>query len=105
MAFGAYIKVICVNRTNPFVFDMMLDKLNNSSPADVIVVENTPDFSVLTEDEENGSTSGDDSHDHQDTQAVLNKCIDELQIEIDNQKMKKLMADIYTEALSAEDVT
>jgi hypothetical protein len=89
-----YVKVVCVNRNDPYVFDQMLDKLYKAGPIDISIVE---DINSFTDNEED--TAVDET---QDTGTILSNYIDGLTLQVNNDKMKSYMKDIYQEALSVE---
>jgi len=91
-----YVKVVCVNKTNPFALDMMLEKLYKEGPADISIVEDVTMFE---------DTNPDDVVDQaQDTITILDNYISGLTLPVDNDRMKTYMREVYTEALSLENV-
>ena len=92
-----YLKVVVVNKTNPFLFDMFVNKLYNVNPVDLQIVE---DFTDTFEFEE-----GDIVNEAEDTLTILNKYVDGLTSEnLDSTKLKTIMRDLYNEALNLENV-
>lgn len=91
-----YVKVICVNKTNQYAFDMLLDKLYKAGPVDISIIEDQSNITDTAE-EENIDES-------QDTPTILTKYIEKLQLPVDNRKMTDFMLKIYQEALSIEHV-
>ena len=92
---NTYVKVVVLNKTNPFLFDKFMEKLYNVNPVDVTIAE---DFTDLTEGIE------DDMVDQaEDTITIINKFVDSIQEEhINNEKLKTVMRELYVEALNQE---
>ena len=85
-----------MNKTNLFAFDMLLDKLYREGPADISIVEDISSFI---------DTNPDDVVDQaQDTPTILDSYISGLTLPVDSDKMKTYMREVYTEALSLENV-
>ena len=87
-----YIKVVVVNKTNAYLFDLMLDNLLKAGVADISVVE---DFTEASNDDEIIDEA-------EDTVTILNKYIDGLTIDVEHKKLKSLMKEIYVEALNTQ---
>jgi DNA repair exonuclease SbcCD nuclease subunit len=87
-----YIKVVVVNKTNAYLFDLMLDNLLKAGVADISVVE---DFTEADSDDEIIDEA-------EDTVTILNKYIDGLTIDVEHKKLKSLMKEIYVEALNTQ---
>jgi hypothetical protein len=83
-----------MNRTNPYVFDMMIDKLYKAGPVDISVVE---EFQTFTESED-----AEEVNQAEPTPLILDKYIGGLTLTVDNVKLKKYMKEIYNEAISME---
>ena len=79
-----YVKVIVVNKTNPYA----------ANPADVTVVE---DFSDVTEGIE--AEMIDQS---EDTLTIINKVVDNLEMDLSKDRLKSMMKELYVEALNTE---
>ena len=93
---NTYVKLVVVNKSNPYAFDLLFDSLYKAGPLDITVVE---DPSVLLENEEM-----DDVNEAEDTPTILRKYIDGLTLPLDSGRMKKFMMGIYNEALQVETV-
>jgi len=92
---NTYVKVVVVNKTNPYLFDKFMNQLYNVNPIDITIAE---DFIDLTEGVE------DDIIDQaEDTVTIINKYVDSIKEEsIDNDKLKTLLKELYVEALNQE---
>jgi DNA repair exonuclease SbcCD nuclease subunit len=92
---NTYVKVVVLNKTNPYLFDKFMSKLYDVNPIDVTIAE---DFTDLTEGVE------DDMIDQaEDTMTIIGKYVDGIKEEhIDNEKLKTVMKELYVEALNLE---
>lgn len=92
---GKYVKVVVINKTNPYLFDKLMSNLYNVNPVDVTIAE---DFTDLTEGLD------DDMLDQaEDTLTTLNKYAETVKDDgIDNEKLKTLLKELYVEALNTE---
>jgi DNA repair exonuclease SbcCD nuclease subunit len=92
---NTYVKVVVVNKTNPYLFDKFMANLYAVNPTDITIAE---DFTDLTEGVE------DDMVDQaEDTITIINKFIDGISEEhINNEKLKTVMRELYVEALNTE---
>ena len=72
---GCYVKVIVVNKKNPFWFDSLIDNLYKVNTEDISVVENFDIEDFNTEDLIDEA---------EDTMTILSKYVNSLEIEIFN---------------------
>lgn len=93
---NCYVKVVKVNCTNPYAFDMLLDGLYKVNPIDISIVEDVSAFTDTKEDESIDQA--------EDTPTILSKYISGLTLNVDTAKMNNYMRDIYAEAISLENV-
>jgi hypothetical protein len=92
---GTYVKVVVLNKTNPYLFDKFMANLYNVNPIDITIAE---DFADLTEGVED-----DIINEAEDTITIINKFVDGIQEEhIDNDKLKTVLKELYVEALNLE---
>lgn len=91
---GSFVKVVVVQKQNPFLFDVVIDKLYKSGACDISVVE---DFTedTIAEDQDLIDQA-------EDTMAILSKYIDNLTLTVEPDKLKVLMRELYVEALNTE---
>jgi hypothetical protein len=91
---NTYVKVVVLNKTNPYLFDKFMNNLYNVNPADITIAE---DFTELVD------ITDDDVDQAEDTITILNKYVDGITEEnIDNTKLKTLLKELYVEALNTE---
>lgn len=91
---GSYVKIVVVNKQNAFMFDGVLDSLYAVTPADVSVVEDFSD--IMTENEEEVIDQA------EDTITILSKFIDGTEMNVDGDKLKNIMRELYIEALNTQ---
>lgn len=89
---GTYIKVIIKNKTNPYAFDLFIKKLENAGVLDLQIIEEQ-----LSMDIEN---SEDLINEAESTIDILNVYVDHLELKQDKSILKKVLFDLYHEALS-----
>jgi len=92
---NTYVKVVVMNKTNPYLFDKFMNNLYNVNPADITIVE---DFSELGEGVDDEMVN-----EAEDTLTILNKFVDSVSEEkIDNTRLKTLLKELYVEAINIE---
>ena len=92
---GTYVKVVVLNKTNPYLFDKFMNNLYNVNPIDITIAE---DFADLTEGVED-----DMINEAEDTITIINKFVDGIKEDhIDNDKLKSVLKELYVEALNLE---
>lgn len=88
------VKVIVRNKTNPHWFDMFVDKLEKAGVIDMQVVEDHFHLDLEADD--------DIVNEAEDTLTILNKYVDQMQIQGDRQRLDNLIRTLYHEALTLE---
>jgi DNA repair exonuclease SbcCD nuclease subunit len=91
---GCFVRVVCVNKNNPYAFDMLIDKLFKAGPIDISILE---DMNAFKDNEEDSIID-----DASSTQSILDSYISGLTLPVDNDIMKAFMKSIYSEALQLE---
>lgn len=89
-----YVKVVVLNKQNPYLFDGVIDSLYKASVSDIGIVE---DFTDCTIDDDQDLIDQ-----AEDTMTILSKFIDNLALDVETTKLKKLMREVYIEALNTE---
>lgn len=89
-----FVKLIVRNKTNPYCFDMFVDKLEKAGVYNVQVVDDhfhldsTDDSDIVSEAE--------------DTRTILTKYVRQLDHTVDKQQLENVMISLYEEALNLE---
>ena len=87
-----FIKVMVRNRTNPYLYDMFLTRLNESGAADVKTIEDLVNLDGITVD--------DMMEEAKDTKDILHTYIDNVETKLDKIKIKKVIDELYLEAMN-----
>jgi DNA repair exonuclease SbcCD nuclease subunit len=94
---NTYVKVVVINKQNPFKFDTMMDELYKTLPTDITIVEDFTEASLNGDDDEIDQA--------EDTVTILSNFIDQQNLtNVDGAKLKTLMRELYVEALSSETI-
>lgn len=88
------VKVVIKNKTNPYWFDMFVEKLEAVGIIDMQVVEDHLNLNL--EDDQ------DIVNEAEDTLTILNSYVDQLDLKADKQKLENLLRNLYTEAMNLE---
>jgi len=87
-----YVKVIVVNKNNPYWFDLFMDKVEKSDPIHVQIVDDNLNLDMV-EDE-------DILENLDDTLTVLHKSIEGMVTDVDKTKLDSLFRTLYNEAVN-----
>lgn len=88
-----YVKLIVLNKDNPYLFDTVLENLYAANVADISIIE---DFSDM------GATDDEILEKAEDTVTILNHYIDDLNVNVDPDRLKSIMRELYVESLNVE---
>lgn len=91
---NVFAKVVVINKTNPYFFDMFIEKLEKTGVYKVEVVDDHKNADAITDDSIVSSV--------EDTLSILSTHVNQLQSEVDKKKLERLLSDLYHEALSIE---
>ena len=89
---NTHIKVIVSNKTNPYIFDLFLDRLQQSGASDIKVVEDHMNLDVIDEEELLDEA--------QDTLTILQQYVSSLEVKGDKKKVENVLRELYSEAMS-----
>ena len=89
---NCFVKVIVKNRTNPYIYDLFINKLTDAGAADVKAVEDSLNLESEGLDEMLDEAK--------DTKDILHTYIDSLETKVDTNKIKFLVDELYNEAQS-----
>lgn len=87
-----YVKVVVKNRTNPYLYDLFLNRLNDSGASDIKSVEDNLNLSDAGVEEI--------LDDAKDTKEILHSYIDSVETNIDKSKIKRVVDQLYLEAIN-----
>ena len=90
-----FVKLVVVNKKDLYQFDMFTDRLLQEQTHEVKIIE---DFSDLNAE----NVSDDIAENTQDTTTLLEKYIDELDVDLDKKRLKNTMKALYLEACDLE---
>lgn len=91
---GCFVKLIVRNKTNPFMFDTFVDRLEKVGVVDLQVVEDHFHMDLEADD--------DIVNEAEDTMTIFKKYIDTTEMSVDKTKLNTLLRDLYEEALNLE---
>lgn len=91
---NSFIKVIVRNKKNPYLFDKYLGMIMDQNPFDLKVVENFEEY--LSENVENSDIEA------TDTMSLLNTYIDGVETELDKNRIKNRLHELYIEAQNSD---
>lgn len=89
-----FVKVVVVNKSDTFVFDRFIDRINNRKVHDLKIAENFNEFL--------GDNVEDDEVSVEDTSVLLYSYIDGVETDLDKDRIKKQMSNLMTEAQALE---
>ena len=91
---NTYVKMVVLNKQNPYLFDHVVDNLYKVGISDLSIVEDFSD-ALIDDDQEIVDQA-------EDTMTILSKYIDNLTLDVESDKLKTLMRELYVEALNTE---
>jgi len=89
-----FVKVVVVNKTDHFMFDRLIDRIQQTDVHELKIAE--------TFDEFVGTNVIDDSISVEDTTELLDSYVEAVETDLDKERMKGLMRSLYVEAQNSE---
>lgn len=89
-----YVKIVVAAKTNPYLFDLLVQKIFEVGVIDINIVE---DFTDIDNTEEENSVDQ-----AEDTMTILEKYVSNLPTDLNKERLNKLFKEIYVEALNEE---
>lgn len=87
-----FVKVIVTNKSNPYWFDLFMNKLEKANPAHIQIVDDNLNLDMVDDE--------DILEDIDDTMTILTKSIEGLQLDIDKPRLDNLFKSLYNEAMN-----
>lgn len=85
-----YVKIVIKNKTNPYWFDLVIERLEKSGAADLQVVEDHFHLDLEADD--------DIVNEAEDTMSIIHKFIDGMNINLDRKRVENIIQNLYIEA-------
>lgn len=87
---NTYVKVIVQNKSNPYWFDMMLDKLYKCNPANVTIVDDNNHLDEIDDK--------DIVNEAEDTLTIMRKYVDSSNLNVNETQLNTLLTSLYNES-------
>ena len=91
---GKFVKVVVMNKSDQFVFDRFIDRIQNRNILELKIAENFSEFLGNNVDDEQISV--------EDTSVLLDSYIDAVETDLDKDRIKQQMSELMTEAQALE---
>jgi len=88
-----YVKVIVKNKTNPYWFDLFINKLEAAGAIDIQIIGDYVELHMTDEDV---------ADEAEDTLTILRKAVTNIEAGVENIELDKFLTSLYTEALYVE---
>lgn len=87
-----FVMMVVNNKTNPYIFEMLVDKIDNSGAADVKIVEDALSLESIADDET--------INEAKDTREILHGYVDSMDTKVEKTRIKNLLDELYVEAMN-----
>ena len=89
---GKYVKVIIREKTNPYLFDKFIEKIEEQNPAQIQVVDDN--FYLDMENDEDILSEA------EDTLTILTKYVDSMDVSADKKQLNSFIGELYNSAVN-----
>jgi len=93
---GTYVKIVVLSKKDLYEFDRFVDRIQSYSPFEVKIIENFDEFVGENVDNADISTAN--------TGTLLNTYVDSIETDLDLEKLKLMLHELYIEAQQIESV-
>ena len=93
---GSYVKVVVVSKKDLYEFDKFIDRLQSYEPFEVKIVETFEEYTGENVSDEDISTT--------DTPTLLNTYVDSIETDLDSDKLKTMLQELFVEAQQLESI-
>lgn len=87
-----FVKIIVINKNNPYWFDLFMNKIEKANPAHIQIVDDNLNLDMVDDEEILENLD--------DTMTILHKSIEGLQLDVDKSKLDNLFKSLYNEAMN-----
>ena len=87
---NTYVRIVVANKKDPYVFDKYIDAINSIEPFDLKIVESFTEYAADAIDDSAIEVS--------DTPSLLNTYVDAIETDLDKNRIKSKLHELYTEA-------
>lgn len=91
-----FVKVIVAKKNDAFIFDRYIDELQKQNPIEMKIIESMDEFI--------GDAVQDDAISLEDTSKLLNTYVDAVETDLDKERIKSLMRELFVEASALDSV-
>ena len=93
---GTFVKVVVHKKKDLTKFDDFIDRISSFDPFDVKILENFDDYL--------GDNVGDDKISTVDTPSLLNTYVDSMETDLDKDRLKKILSELYIDTKDIESI-
>lgn len=91
---GKFVKIVVVNKSDTYAFDRFVDKIQNIDTHELKIAETFTEFA--------GENVSDDEISVEDTAKLLDSYVEAIDTELDKDRMKEMLRQVYVEACNEE---